>query len=169
MVGSNGTILHTTDGGITWSLQSKCTDNNLFAVSFTDENIGNIVGDNGVILRTETSGVTFVEEINMTKVPRDFLLFQNYPNPFNPATKIKYSLPNVILSGPADVETGVGNLVTLKVYDVLGNEITTLVNEEKPPGAYEINWNAANLPSGVYFYRLKAGEFIQSNKMVLLK
>ena len=59
--------------------------------------------------------------------------------------------------------------VVIKVFDVLGNEITTLVNEEKPIGTYELDWNAANLPSGVYFYRLQAGDFIQTKKMILMK
>jgi predicted secreted protein len=86
----------------------------------------------------------------------DFSLHQNYPNPFNPGTKIKYSVPQ-------------SSEVIIKIFDVLGNEIETLVNEEKPVGTYEINWNAANLPSGVYFYRLQAGEFVETKKMVLLK
>ena len=96
-------------------------------------------------------------------IPEKFELSQNYPNPFNPSTKIKYSIPSVTLS---IVE---GSLVTLKVYDVLGNEVATLVNEEKPSGNYEISWSAANQPSGVYFYRLKAGSFNQVKKMILLR
>jgi len=85
-----------------------------------------------------------------------FLLEQNYPNPFNPNTVISYQLP-------------VGGDVTLKVYDILGNEIATLVNEYKPVGRYEVEFNASALPSGVYFYQLKAGEFISTKKMILLK
>jgi hypothetical protein len=94
--------------------------------------------------------------------PNEFALLQNYPNPFNPSTKIKFTVP-VTLSG---VE---GSLVTLKVYDVLGNEIATLVNEEKPAGGYSIDFNASNFPSGIYFYQLKAGNFIQTRKMILLR
>jgi len=86
----------------------------------------------------------------------DFKLGQNYPNPFNPSTIIKYQIP-------------VGGFVNLKVYDVLGNEVVTLVNEEKAVGAYEVQFDAAKLPSGVYFYTLKTGNFAQSNKMVLLR
>jgi len=93
-----------------------------------------------------------------------FYLEQNYPNPFNPSTKIKFTIPNVIASG-----TKQSQLVTLKVYDILGNEITTLVNEEKPAGSYEIKFDAAGLPSGVCFYRLQAGTFIETRKMVLLR
>jgi len=92
-----------------------------------------------------------------------FELEQNYPNPFNPSTKIKYTIPSVTLS---EVE---GSLVSLKIYDILGKEITTLVNSEQSAGVYEIEFDAASLPSGVYFYQLKAGEFISAKKMILLK
>jgi endonuclease/exonuclease/phosphatase family metal-dependent hydrolase len=105
---------------------------------------------------------------------KDFELYQNYPNPFNPTTKIKFTIPDVIAS-----EAKQSQMVTLKVYDVLGNEIATLVNEEKPPGTYEVEFsakggsafggNAYNLPSGIYYYQLKAGSFVQTKKMVYLK
>ncbi|OGU77187.1 MAG: hypothetical protein A2V93_12490 [Ignavibacteria bacterium RBG_16_34_14] len=96
-----------------------------------------------------------VEE-ELYEIPTEFLLSQNYPNPFNPNTKIKYSIPQ-------------SSNVVIKVFDILGSEIETLVNVEKPAGTYELNWNAANLPSGVYFYQLKAGSFVETNKMILLK
>lgn len=97
-------------------------------------------------------------------MPTDFLLSQNYPNPFNPSTKIRYSIPSVTLRrAQSDIH------VTLKVYDVLGNEIETLVNEEKSVGAYEVSWYAEQLPSVIYFYQLKAGNFVESKKMVLMK
>jgi photosystem II stability/assembly factor-like uncharacterized protein len=92
-----------------------------------------------------------------------FYLEQNYPNPFNPSTKIKYTIPNVIAS-----ETKQSQYVSLKIFDVLGNEIVTLVNEEKPAGTYEVKFNAAGLPSGVYFYQLESGNFNQTKKMLLL-
>jgi len=88
--------------------------------------------------------------------PTKFSLEQNYPNPFNPSTKISWQAP-------------VSGWQTLKVYDVLGNEVATLVNEEKPAGNYEVEFDASNLSSGVYFYILKAGDFIQSKKMILMK
>ena len=91
-----------------------------------------------------------------TTIVTEFALHQNYPNPFNPSTKITYSVPK-------------SSQVTLKIFNTLGEEIETLVNEEKPVGTYEVNWNAANLPSGVYFYRLQAGGFVQTRKMILLK
>jgi len=89
-------------------------------------------------------------------IPEKFSLFQNYPNPFNPSTKINYQIPEL-------------SLVTLKVYDVLGNEVAILINEEKPTGIYELTWYAENLPSGIYFYRIQANNFIETKKMVLLK
>jgi hypothetical protein len=90
-----------------------------------------------------------------------FVLGQNYPNPFNPITTIKFQIPEM-------------SFTMLKVYDVLGNELTTLVNEEKPVGIYEIEFDShsgsvRNLPSGVYFYRLQAGNYIETKKMVLMK
>lgn len=91
----------------------------------------------------------------------EFELFQNYPNPFNPSTKIKFVLPN---AGTSSVK-----YVELKIYDVLGNEIATLVSEEKPAGSYEIEFHGENLSSGIYIYRLTSGGFTQSKKLILLK
>jgi hypothetical protein len=90
-----------------------------------------------------------------------FSLDQNYPNPFNPSTKIKYTI--------SSVGTSLMKFVQLKIFDVLGNEITTLVNEEKPAGEYEVEFNGASLPSGIYFYQMNAGEFTETRKMVLLR
>ncbi len=99
--------------------------------------------------------------------PTEFTLEQNYPNPFNPSTKIKYTIPTVTLSlSKGDV------YVTLKVYDVLGNEIATLVNEQQQPGTYEVEFNvgqAISLSSGVYYYQLRVGGFVETKKMILVK
>ncbi len=89
-------------------------------------------------------------------VPTEFKLEQNYPNPFNPATIIKFSVPQM-------------ERVNLKVYDLLGREVATLVNEEKAPGSYEVKFDGSNLASGTYFYRLQAGDFVQVKKMMLMK
>ncbi|MFO7527025.1 MAG: M20/M25/M40 family metallo-hydrolase, partial [Ignavibacteriaceae bacterium] len=91
----------------------------------------------------------------------DFILEQNYPNPFNPTTTIKYSIP--------DVGTGLALSVQLKIYNVLGKEIATLVNEEKQPGIYEVILDASNLPSGTYFYKLQAGANTETKKLILIK
>ncbi|HQF43468.1 MAG TPA: T9SS type A sorting domain-containing protein, partial [Ignavibacteriaceae bacterium] len=107
----------------------------------------------------------FSSEIEIEiKSPDIFSLEQNYPNPFNPTTKIKYSIPTVTLR-----QAQSDNWVTLKVYDVLGNEITTLVNERKPAGNYEVEFSGSDLTSGIYFYQLKSGLFMQTKKMVLLR
>ena len=99
---------------------------------------------------------------------QDFNLEQNYPNPFNPNTKIKFTIPNVETRHASSLQ-----MVTLKVYDVLGNEITTLVNQELSPGEYEVEFSTETSikhpASGIYFYQLSAGEFIQTKKMVLMK
>jgi hypothetical protein len=101
----------------------------------------------------EYTGTTEVVEEN---IPRSFQLYQNHPNPFNPSTKISW-------------QSTVDSWQTLKVYDVLGNEVVVLVDEYKPAGSYEINLNANNFPSGVYFYRIQADELIQTKSMVLIK
>jgi uncharacterized lipoprotein YddW (UPF0748 family) len=103
------------------------------------------------------------EKENIINQPTEFVLEQNYPNPFNPSTKIRYTIPNVTLS---EVE---GSRVQIKLYDVLGKEVATLVNEEKPAGSYEVDFDANGLSSGVYFYQLRSGDFVQTNKMVLLR
>jgi hypothetical protein len=106
------------------------------------------------------------EDENNGLNPDQFGLSQNYPNPFNPITNFEYRISN-------------SEFVSLKVYDVLGNEIATLVNEEKPAGEYKVQFDISNLSggisakggyaSGVYFYQLKAGNYIETKKMVLLK
>ena len=86
-----------------------------------------------------------------------FHFSQNYPNPFNPSTKIKYALPS-------NVKREMSNIVQLKVFDILGKEVTTLVNEIKQPGIYEVTFDASALASGIYYYRLKAGDFTETKK-----
>jgi hypothetical protein len=95
-------------------------------------------------------------------LPISFTLKQNYPNPFNPTTKIKYAISSVASGFSL-------SKVTLKIYDVLGNEVVMLVNEDQPAGNYEVSFDAKNLSSGIYFCKLQAGSFNQSIKMTLLK
>ena len=104
-------------------------------------------------------------ENDQSNIPKEFVLHQNYPNPFNPTTTIKYSIPSntVTLSGVEESN------ITLKVYDLLGREVVTLVNENQKPGNYEVNFDAASLTSGIYFYKLQSGNFTHVNKMMLLK
>ncbi|MCB9260580.1 MAG: MBL fold metallo-hydrolase [Ignavibacteriales bacterium] len=99
-------------------------------------------------------------------------LFQNYPNPFNPVTTIKYSIPSNVKSEISNgvIPSGVeGFKVQIKIYDILGREIQTLVNKQQKPGNYEIQWDASNYPSGIYLYKLTAGNFSEMKKMILLK
>jgi len=96
-------------------------------------------------------------------IVEEYKLYQNYPNPFNPSTSIQYAVSS-LPTGQAGRQ-----FVSLKVYDVLGTEIAVLVDEEKPAGTYEVEYNASNLPSGVYFYQLNAGSFIETKKMILIK
>jgi hypothetical protein len=125
--------------------------------SFIDENITNgkcfyrlkQIDNDGQFEYSEVVEVEFNSITNYT-------VEQNYPNPFNPSTAIKYRIPEI-------------SFVTLKVYDVLGNEITTLINEEKPIGSYEVEFDATGLTSGIYFYKLHAGSFVETKKMILMK
>ncbi|MDH7605963.1 MAG: FlgD immunoglobulin-like domain containing protein, partial [Melioribacter sp.] len=94
-------------------------------------------------------------------IPTQFNLFQNYPNPFNPSTIISYALPKQ-------------SMVTIKIYDILGREVKTLLNSEQAPGVYKIEWNGTNnignrVAAGTYIYRIEAGDFVQAKKMILLK
>jgi hypothetical protein len=104
------------------------------------------------------------------RIPTEFLLEQNYPNPFNPTTKIRFSIPTSPQSPPYQGgEAKQGWFVQLKIYDVLGNEIATLVNEEKKTGIYEVKFDATGITSGMYFYKLQAGNFVETKKMLVIK
>ena len=113
---------------------------------------------NGVVYG-DTS-LTNIEYVS-SQIPEDFSLSQNYPNPFNPDTKIKFQIP-------FSVET-TRRVVSLTIYDILGKQVAELVNQNLQPGTYEVNWNASNFPSGIYFYSLRAGDYSETRKMVLIK
>ena len=147
-----------------WVYDNKALINHVMALKF--DKIGNLLvfgntytNPNGTppnqcfLTKYRFDGVG----VDPTKsIPTSFTLSQNYPNPFNPSTVIRFSVTKP-------------SFVILKVYDVLGREIKTLVDEEKPAGTYEVTFNASTLPSGVYVYRLQAGTFIETKKMVLMK
>ena len=101
---------------------------------------------------------------NSGNIPIEYELYQNYPNPFNPTTAIKFSIPSVETGHAPSLQH-----ITLKVYDILGNEIATLVNEDKSPGTYSIKFDGNGLPSGIYFYKLNTGNFSETKKMLLVK
>jgi len=157
VVGGNGDIYRTTDGGSTWTGQPTSKANSLNAVWFVDANNGWAVGDFGLIFHTSSGGAaTSVFKNQSDEIPRGYSLSQNYPNPFNPSTVISFSLP-------------CRSFVSLKIFDVLGREVSTIVSEEMPAGSYSRQWNAENMTSGVYFYRLQAGAFTETKKFVLLR
>jgi hypothetical protein len=104
----------------------------------------------------KTEGTVVSVDDRPTEIPKEYALYQNYPNPFNPTSIIRYDLPK-------------SSFVTLKVYDVLGTEVSTLVNERQEPGVHQMSWQASGFASGVYFYRLQAGSFVETKKLILLR
>jgi len=121
---------------------------------------GTVIGPTGFSLVSglvmKGTVVVGIKENTINQVPIDYALKQNYPNPFNATTKITYSLPK-------------SSKVSLKIYDIIGNEILTLVDGTKEAGVYDVVFNEANLTSGVYLYKITAGDFISTKKMILLK
>jgi len=148
-------LAETTDQGNTWNRvygsplvrirNVSATTRYVYAVGSSSNNIGTVV-------RYEA----MVTSIHPNSISTGYLLSQNYPNPFNPTTKISYSVP-------------VSGVVSLTVFDVSGREVKKLVNENKPTGNYSVEFNASTLTTGTYFYRLQAGEFTETKKMVLIK
>jgi hypothetical protein len=124
-------------------------------------NTGYLCGSGGILLKTTNGGSILNTNFISLEIPKMYILSQNYPNPFNPMTKIRFDIPSLVRRG--------AGVVVLKVYDILGREITTLVNEQLSPGTYEVEFDGTNFASGVYYYTLSADDFTQSMKMVLLK
>jgi photosystem II stability/assembly factor-like uncharacterized protein len=148
-------VLCSTDDGDTWTEINSGIPSGSIIYSFIVNEYGKILVGTSMGIFRSLEPIVSVDNYT-SNLPNSFILSQNFPNPFNPFTKIKYSVPQI-------------SQVQIKIYDVLGNEIETLVNEEKPAGTYEVTWNAANLPSGVYFYQLWAGDFVDTKKMILIK
>ncbi len=197
VIGPGGAIYRTTNAGLTWSPQTSGTTNTLHEVSMVDANNGTAVGVSGTVLRTTNGGATWVSEPNplsgvtelfsvwfvspnegwavgvggriihrnpissvereeVNAVPVSYSLGQNYPNPFNPSTEIRFQITDY-------------RLVTLKMYDLLGREVATLVHEELKEGSYQTTFDASGLSSGTYFYRINAGNFVETRKMILVR
>jgi photosystem II stability/assembly factor-like uncharacterized protein len=199
VVGTGGTIMHTTDGGKTWNSQISGTTEDIWDVLYVNSNLAYAVGGNcsnlhhGIILCSENGGETWTKQ----DIPTDFATYriffindstgvavgaggtimrtgdvptknqendmlvqlslsQNYPNPFNTTTSIRFQIPE-------------SYHVTLKVYNINGQEVATLVNEKMIPGSHEVTWDAEGIPAGVYFYKLQAGSITVSKKLVLIK
>ncbi len=153
--GTNGTIIYTTNGGHAWLSSISGTSQTLSAISFVDSVRGIVVGDGGTVLKASANGpVKVAAERNPGS--DNFSLGQNYPNPFNPTTQIKYSIP----------EDGI---VSLKVFNLIGQEIAQPVNGFDKAGEHQFSFNASNLPSGVYLYRLETNNKVMVKKMMVVK
>jgi hypothetical protein len=166
---SNGLFL-SVNNGLNWSAYNQGINVSpmmIFALKATDNYIfAGIVSNYSVstIWRRSISDLVNVQNIS-SENPSMFSLSQNYPNPFNPVTKIKYSIPSIF----SPLEKGGLRGVNLKVFDILGRVIETLVNEKQNPGTYEVTFDGSRLSSGIYFYTLTAGDFKETKKLILLK
>ena len=151
-------LFYSSDTGNTWQ-EVNIIDGILEArnIEFLNDSIGFNLCDNGKFFATENNGgiVTSVESIDQN-IGADYKLYQNYPNPFNPITTIKYSIPEQ-------------SNVTLKIFDITGSEVITLVNTEQSHGNYEVEFDASKNSSGIYFYRLTADNYVNVKKMILMK
>ena len=149
-------MLVSNNNGVTWhSANTGLKDTCIYSLVISGSYLFAGTNLSGVWKR-QLSELTSVQETPPTQIPKHFSLSQNYPNPFNPITIINYQIPKP-------------GLVTLKVYDILGKEVTTLVNENKIAGTYDFTFNASRFTSGVYIYQLRVNDFVSGKKMILLK
>ena len=156
------------EGAFLWG-HDMCDDNEWASIWGTMHHFGVRQKLAEEVVRTYYNSLTGVNSID-NNIPDDFRLLQNFPNPFNPTTKIKYSIPRLVVGNGYHANARqVASSVRLIIYDILGREVTTLVNKQQQPGNYEIEFNASNLPSGIYFYRLQSGSFAQTKKLMLLR
>lgn len=157
-VSNGGRIFRTSNGGSNWNQLPSGVSDPLDDIEFINANTGWIAGFNGRILKTTNGGVTFINPIS-TEVPSNFKLEQNYPNPFNPETRIRFSIPEISRN----------EKVNISIYNSLGSEVATVVNDNLSPGTYETSWNGEGFPSGVYYYLLTTSSYKETKKMILLK
>ena len=156
-LGSVDSLLLTTDGGSSWSLEPAPDGSQIFDIEFTDRRNGWAVGNNGAILKYNSKLINI--NSNNSNIPQSVILFQNYPNPFNPSTKINYEL-----------RIKNYEFVSLKIFDALGREVAVLINQKQNAGRYEIGFDGSDFPSGIYYYTLTAdGNVIDTKRMVLIK
>jgi len=149
---NDSNLYYTTNGGLNWTLTLRQVALNDF--TFNEFQSGYAVGNGGLICKIG-SGLIQITNIS-SNIPGEYKLSQNYPNPFNPSTKINFDLKNTAFA-------------MLRIYDMTGREVRTLVNEKLSAGSYSYDFKASELPSGVYFYQLQAEGFIETKKMILLK
>ncbi|MBE2217416.1 MAG: T9SS type A sorting domain-containing protein [Ignavibacteria bacterium] len=158
-------VLATSNGGLNWNTQYYFSrDKFLWDISIIDNNIVYVVGDLGAILKTTTGGTFVAIQPISSQIPQNYSLHQNYPNPFNPVTKIQFQIP---LS--RGVSEGRGMFTKILIYDLLGREVASLVNEQLKPGSYSVDWDGTGFASGVYFYSLVTESFVETKRMVLVK
>jgi photosystem II stability/assembly factor-like uncharacterized protein len=163
LIDYDGGLCFTTNSGINWTYRN-CFNFLAGGIFFINQQTGWVGGNFGNYIsgmfKTTNGGLTFINQSG-NSVPQNYNLSQNYPNPFNPVTKIKFSLLNPSEGGAMSTR--------LIIYDVLGREVVTLLNEQLQPGSYSVDWDAANYPSGVYFYKLETETYLETKKMVLIK
>jgi hypothetical protein len=155
VISIEGEMYHSTDGGASWSaVQTGISNRRFYSLFFLDKNNGWLTGDSGSIYRfgTPPTGIQS-EQVN---IPNEYALFQNYPNPFNPSTMITYAIPSA-------------SHVLVKVYNLLGQEVATLVDAYREAGQYSVVFHTNSLSSGVYLYYINAGIYQTTKKMVLIK
>lgn len=153
--GDSGYVYKTMNSGLSWVIEQTSSAYHLNSIVFVNNETGWTCGANGIILKTTNGGITAVQQTG-TAIPENFTLSQNFPNPFNPVTRIDFDIPT-------------SSFTKLIVYDQTGREIETLVNGQLATGSYKYEWNAGDFPSGIYFYKLQAGEFTETKKMALIK
>lgn len=157
--GDNGILYRTTNQGSSWDSTVTGTNEILYSLFMVNDNTGWAVGNYGTVLKTTNGGGTGytigIQQIS-NEVPNQFSLSQNYPNPFNPVTKIKFQIPKSCNT-------------KISVFDILGKEVVTLVNQEINAGVYEIDFDGSTLTSGIYYYNLTAEDYTITKKMVLVK
>jgi len=156
--GPYNAISKTTNAGVNWVLQFNSPVRIINPIFIIDNNNAWFGGADNVIYKTTNGGGEIISVINpiSSNIPNSFSLMQNYPNPFNPTTKIIFDIKNTAF-------------IMLRVFDITGREVRMLVNEKLSAGSYSYDFNAAELPSGVYFYQLQTNEFVETKKMILLK
>jgi len=163
-LGGSGVINKTTNSGVNWVPQILPINfmGSIYGISKSNDSTLWAAGGKGYLFKTTNGGVG-INQISI-EVPQEYRLWQNYPNPFNPVTKIRFE----VMSSPTGV-FGDDYLTVLKVYDVMGREVKTLVNERLLPGTYETTFDGSMLNSGVYFYQMLVGNFTETKRMILLK
>lgn len=145
-------LAYTTNGGANWT---SSLNGFFYKVFFINQNTGWVCGENGLIYKTTNGGTTNILQ-SLIQISSTFLLKQNYPNPFNPITNIKFDLPK-------------STDVRISVFDITGKEVAVLVNERLAAGTYATNWDASGFSSGVYFYKMSAGDFVETRKMMVVR